>query len=192
LWATVATSPFLFKLPADNERRSPVWLRVGLFLLIYGVLQWAYQSLRVSRWDPWFIHTLTVRPAASLIGWFAPADGVLAMGPRLVWPGGRLTLLAGCDGFEVACLFVAAMLVAEVSWRRGLMALMLGCLAIWALNQFRIAALYGAFRYRQDWFDAIHTAWGPLLLIAAVASIYAWALDWRPWSTQFGAACAAG
>jgi exosortase/archaeosortase family protein len=180
----VRTPLFPSKSQSVDERRSPLWLQVGLFLLIYGVLQWAYQSLRSSKWDPWFIHALTVRPAASLIHWASATDGVAAVGPRLTWPGGRLTLLAGCDGFEVMCLFVAAILVAEVSWRRGLVALVLGCLAIWVLNQLRIAALYVTFRYQRDWFDAIHTAWGPLLLIAAVAAIFAWALRWSPWTAR--------
>lgn len=170
--------------PAAPEARSPRWLRLILFVLAYLVLQWGYQSLRASAWDPWFIHELTVRPAAVLLGWLAPLDAVSAVGPRLVWPGGRLTLLAGCDGFEVASLFVAAMLVAEVSWRRGVVALVLGCLAVWALNQLRIAALYGAFRYRADWFDPLHTVWGPLVLIVAVAAIYAWAVRGMPWRVE--------
>lgn len=156
------------------------WLRVVLFLAIYGGLHAAYQALRESPLDPWFIHELTVRPASGFIGWLWPMDGVSAAGPRLVWPQGRLTLLAGCDGFEVMSLFVAAMLVAEVSWRRGLPFLLAGCIGIWALNQVRIAALYWAFRYERSWFDAIHTAWGPLLLILCVAALYAWAIEWTP------------
>jgi exosortase family protein XrtM len=154
---------------------SPAALRIALFLILYGGLHLAYQSLRASTWDAWFIHTLTVQPAAALIGLVFPHDAVAAMGPRLVWPEGRLTLLAGCDGFEVMSLFVAALLVAHASWRRGGLALVLGCLAVWALNQVRITVLYGSFRYKPEWFDAIHTTWGPLVLICAVALIYAWA-----------------
>jgi exosortase/archaeosortase family protein len=155
---------------------SPVVLRIALFLLIYGSLHWAYQSLRSSVFDPWFIHTLTVAPAAALLDGLWPADLVRAIGPRLAWPGGRLTLLAGCDGFEVMSLFAAAVLVADLSWRRGLVALGVGCVAVWALNQARIVALYWAFRYEREWFDAIHTLWGPLLLISAVTALYAWAV----------------
>jgi exosortase/archaeosortase family protein len=155
---------------------SPVALRIALFLLIYGSLHWAYQSLRSSVFDPWFIHTLTVAPAAALLDGLWPADLVRAIGPRLAWQGGRLTLLAGCDGFEVMSLFVAAVLVADLSWRRGLVALGAGCVAVWALNQARIVALYWAFRYEREWFDAIHTLWGPLLLISAVTAVYAWAV----------------
>jgi exosortase family protein XrtM len=160
--------------PSPPERAAPRWLRVGLFLLIYGLLHWAYQSLRDSRFDPWFVHTLTVQPASALIGLLFPSDAVNAVGPRLVWPEGRLTLLAGCDGFEVMSLFVAAVLVADTGWRRGVAALLGGCVAVWALNQLRIAALYWSFRYQRDWFDAIHTAWGPLALIVAVAALYWW------------------
>lgn len=163
------------------------WLRVSLFLGLYALLHWAYQSLRESPLDPWFIHTLTVQPAASLIGWIAPLDGVSAVGPRLVWPQGRLTLLAGCDGFEVMSLFIAAMLVADVTWRRGLVMLLAGCTTVWVLNQLRIAALYWAFRYERDWFDAIHTVWGPLLLILCVASFYGVALKWLPSTEHHGA-----
>jgi exosortase/archaeosortase family protein len=163
-----------------QERGSPLWLRIGLFLLLYGGLHGAYQALRDSRFDPWFIHELTVRPAAGLIAVLFPGDAVAAAGPRLVWPEGRLTLLAGCDGFEVMSLFIAAVLVADVGWRRGLIALVVGCAAVWALNQARIAALYWSFRYQREWFDAVHTAWGPLLLVVAVAALYAWAIGW--WS----------
>lgn len=163
---------------AASGSGSPVVLRIGLFLLIYGVLHWAYQSLRSSALDPWFIHTLTVSPAAALLDGLWPADLVRAVGPRLAWPGGRLTLLAGCDGFEVMSLFVAAVLVADLSWQRGLLALVAGCAAVWALNQARIVALYWAFRYERDWFDVIHTVWGPLLLISAVVTVYALAV-WK-------------
>lgn len=160
------------------EPASPIWLRIGVFLVLYGLLHWGYQSLRSSSLDPWFIHSLTVAPAAALIDWLVPADGVQAVGPRLVWPEGRLTLLAGCDGFEVMSLFVAALLACDVAPRRCLAALAAGCLTIWALNQARIAALYGAFRHEREAFDALHTLWGPLLLIAATALIFRWALGW--------------
>ena len=156
------------------QPRAPRWLQVLLFLLIYGLFQWGYQSLRASPWDDAFIHQLTVRPAAGLLDLISPAEGVRASGPKLTWPGGSLALRAGCDGFDVIGLFIAAVLVGDVGWRRGMAALVGGCLAIWALNQLRIVALYAAVRYDRSWFDSLHTGWGPLILIAAVAGIYVW------------------
>ena len=156
------------------ERQAPRWLQVVLFLLIYGFFQWGYQGLRNSSWDRWFIHELTVRPAAWLVSTISPAEAVRAMDYRLVWSGGGLALRAGCDGFELIGLFVAAVLVADVGWRRGVVALVSGCVAIWALNQLRIAALYAAVRYDRSWFDSLHTGWGPLMMVAVVAGMYAW------------------
>ena len=148
--------------------------RIGVFILACGALHWAYGSLRSGPLEPWFIHALTVQPSASAIAWLWPTDGVVAAGPRLTWPSGRLTLLAGCDGFEVMSLFVAATLAADVAWRRRAIALVAGCLAVWALNQTRIVALYWAFRYERAWFDPLHSVWGPLLMVAAVAAMFVW------------------
>ena len=160
--------------PPETSAKPPRWLQVTIFLLVYGFLQWAYQSLRASSFDDWFIHQLTVSPAARLVTWLSPAESVLASDYKLVWPGGSLALRAGCDGFEVIALFVAGVLAADVGWQRGLLALTGGCLAIWVLNQLRIAALYAAVRYDPTWFDPLHTGWGPLIMIAAVALIYFW------------------
>jgi exosortase/archaeosortase family protein len=158
---------------AADARSSPRWLRVGLFMLFYALLESAYLALRSSPMDDAFIHWLTVRPSAALVQWFRPLDGVQAAGPALEWLGGSLALRAGCDGFEVMTLFVAALLVADVPWRRGVAGLLAGCLLIWLLNQVRILALYSSFRFQRDWFDSIHTLWGPVLLTGCVLAVYA-------------------
>ena len=171
---TIASASLISR--ASDATRSSIWLRVVLFVVIYFFFHWAYQALRASSLDPLFIRLTTVSPASFLFGWLWPLDGVAAEGPSLVWRGGRLTLLAGCDGFDVMALFVAAMLASDVAWRRGVTALIFGCAGIWILNQLRVAALYWSFRYERAWFDPVHTIWGPLLLIVLVAAIYAWAL----------------
>lgn len=159
--------------------QSPTWLRVTLFAAIYSALQWAYIILRGSRFDPLVIHWLTVQPAALLIRWTFPTDGVVPAAHSLNWPGGRMSLLAGCDGFEVMTLFIAAMLVSNVSWRRGALGLLFGCIAIWLLNLLRILALYASVRYAPDWFDPVHTIWGPLVLVGLIAALYDLSV-WRP------------
>lgn len=159
-----------------NERRGARWWRIGLFVLLYAAAHAAYRALREPGVGHWLVDTATALPAAALIDLLFPADAVQAAGPRLVWPGGRLQLLAGCDGFEVMALYVPAVLVAPVGWRRGLVMLGGGLLLIWALNQARLLALYLAFRHWREGFDALHTLWGPLLLLGAVAGFFAWQL----------------
>lgn len=158
------------------EQRSARWWRIGLFVLLYTAAHAAYRALREHGGSHWLVDTATALPAAALIDLLFPADAVQAAGPRLVWPGGRLQLLAGCDGFEVMALYVPAVLVAPVGWRRGLVMLGGGLLLIWALNQARLLGLYLAFRHWREGFDALHMLWGPLLLLGAVAGFFAWQL----------------
>ncbi|RTL36852.1 MAG: hypothetical protein EKK53_22380 [Burkholderiales bacterium] len=160
--------------PGEGPAKAPRWLKVAIFLLLYAVYQWGYQGLRDSRFDDWFIHTLTVVPASSLIDLIFPAAAVQPVNDKLIWPDGSLTLRAGCDGFEVIGIFIAAVLSTDVGWRRGLLALLAGCLAIWMLNQIRIAVLFAVLQRDRGWFDLVHTVLGPLGLIAAVAAIYVW------------------
>jgi exosortase/archaeosortase family protein len=162
--------------PSARRRRVEAIAGVVLFVLIYGGLLWAYQGLRDSWAGAWLIDRWTVAPAARAIQLVLPADGVQAWGSRLVWPGGQLRLLAGCDGFEVLAVFTAAVLAAPLAVGRALTLLAAGCSAVWLLNQLRIVALYAAYRHRPDWFDALHTVWGPLLMIAVLAPAFAWAL----------------
>jgi exosortase/archaeosortase family protein len=158
--------------------RAAVVARIALFALLYLGSNAAYQTMRGSGLGRWLIDGLTVVPAATLIAMMFPTDGVIAYGPSLIWPGGRLQLLAGCDGFEVLALYGPAVLVAPVSWRRGLLMLASGSVLIWALNQLRLLALYGAFRHWHDAFDPLHTVWGPLAMVSLVFGHFAWNL-WR-------------
>lgn len=152
-----------------SRRTAAFALFAGLGLALTG-------ALRSDEVGVACIDLVTVAPAGWLIDGLFPADGVIAQGPRLVWPGGRMTIRAGCDGLEVLTLYVAAVLVAPVSWRRALGMLALGGLLVWLLNQCRLLALYLALRHWPAAFDAIHVVWAPLLLLAAVFAAFAWQL----------------
>jgi exosortase/archaeosortase family protein len=161
--------------------RAALFGPVAAFALLYGLLHLAYVGLRGSGAGLALIDRVTVAPVAGLLGWLAPGAGVSADGPRLAWAGGSLGLRNGCDGFEVFILFAAAALVAPFGVGRRLALLLCGCLALWALNQGRIVALYASFRHQREWFDGMHTVWGPLVLLASATAMYVWAL-WR-WQT---------
>lgn len=148
--------------------------RVALFAGLYLALQAAWRQLCAGEAGAWLIDRATVAPAAGLIGMLLPHDNVWANGPRLAWPEGRLQLEAGCDGFEVLALFVPAVLVAPIGWRRGVAMLFAGTLLIWGLNQVRLLALYLAFRRWPEIFDPLHAVWAPLILLGATFAFYAW------------------
>lgn len=152
------------------------WPAVVAFIAAYGMLQWLYAQMLGHATGLAWIDQVTVRPAAWALGLLLPADGVVAAGLRLVWSQGSLGLRAGCDGFEVITLFAAAAVIAPLQWSHRMLLLLLGCSVLWAFNQTRIWALYAAFRHQRDWFDAIHTLWGPLWLVLVGALLYALAL----------------
>jgi exosortase/archaeosortase family protein len=151
------------------------------FLLAFTALYAGHLALRDSDAGLAFINAVTVLPASWLLqtGW--PAEGVRAVGERLAWPGGSLGLSAGCDGFEVMTVFAAGVLVAPLSAARRALLLLLGIGLLWALNQARVLALVYAYRHERGWFDALHSLWAPLLLVAAAFALYRTALSvWRP------------
>ncbi len=165
--------------------RRPGVLAIACFLLVYALLQGLHLALRDSVWHALLIDTLTVLPAAALIDLFLSQDEVVAAGPRLRWPGGTLSLATGCDGLEVITLYVAALFAAPIDARRTAWGLLGGVLALWALNQVRVLLLYAAYRHDRDSFDALHTVWGPLLLIVPAGLIFCAVLS-TPWPAAAG------
>lgn len=158
--------------PPSGAWRRPGLLAIACFLFVYALLQGLHLALRDSAWHAVLIDTLTVAPAAALIDLFFAQDGVAADGPRLRWPQGSLSLSTGCDGLEVITLYIAALFAAPVDARRTVWALVGGVLMLWALNQLRVLMLYGAYRHARDSFDALHSFWGPLLLIVPAILVF--------------------
>lgn len=159
-----------------TETALPRLGRIALFATLFLALQAAWWQLGEGEAGDWLIGRATVAPSAALIGWLFPHDHVWAQGPRLAWPDGRMQLEAGCDGFEVLALFIPAVLVAPIGWRRGVAMLLAGTALIWCLNQARLLALYLAFRRWHEAFDPLHAVWAPLLVLGATFAFYAWCL----------------
>lgn len=159
-----------------NTRLAGGWRRTAAFALLVGIGLALTGALRADAAGAAWIDRFTVLPAAWLIDGLFPADGVSGLGPRLAWPGGRLMIRAGCDGLELLTLYLAAVLVAPVPWRRAIGMLAFGGLLVWLLNQVRLLALYLAFRHWPAGFDAVHVVWAPLLLLVAVFAAFAWQL----------------
>lgn len=169
-----AYDPLAAHRPGSAPAPWPFWSALGVFCAAYGVLLAAYLEIGMGPLRPLLIDTLTVKPAAWLIALLAPEHGVAASAHRLVWPGGALSVLNGCDGVDTMILLAAAMAIAPVPLRARAAGVVLGCAMIYALNQARLAGLYFAFRARSEWFDLLHAGIGPLAVIAATAAFYLW------------------
>ena len=156
-------------------RHSVSLLRfAGIFLVAFFLLQWTYQALADTALYRFYIEQLTVHPSAFVIQLIVPQDDVIGDGHRLIWPGGRLNILNGCDGAEAIELLLAAFIAVSGDWRMKLSGMAIGLSLIYVLNQARIVSLYFAIRHDKALFELIHGLIGPLVIIALATLFFAW------------------
>ncbi|MEP6992949.1 MAG: exosortase H [Acidobacteriota bacterium] len=82
----------------------------------------------------------------------------------------------GCNGIETALLFVSAVLAFPAPWRRRLMGLGLGFLAIELINLVRVVSLFWVGAHRPALFNASHTVvWQSIVVLCGVLLFLLWA-----------------
>ena len=82
----------------------------------------------------------------------------------------------GCNGVEAMLIFLAAVLAFPAPWRARLLGLVLGVVAIQAVNLVRVVALYLTGAYFPSWFDASHTViWQTVVILFSVLLWILWA-----------------
>lgn len=145
---------------------------LGIFLTIFVLLQWGWNASRGTWVERLVIDKATVAPAAKLVRALTPEIAAMASGPSIKAPGGGLNILNGCEGTEVMFLLIAAFFAARMPWRLRLLGLGIGLGWVFVLNQARILTLFYAFRTSHTWFDILHTAVLPALLVALTAGYF--------------------
>lgn len=150
------------------------WRSVG-FVVVFSVLQLAWQGLSGGRLEYFVIHTCTVTPAALLANLLTPGVRASASGYVLQAPGGGLNILNGCEGLEALFLVMAAFTVTSLEWRRRSAGMAVGMLVVFVVNQARILTLFYAFRASPPLFDTLHAAVTPVAFIVIICCyFYAW------------------
>ncbi|MEM1218722.1 MAG: archaeosortase/exosortase family protein [Bacteroidota bacterium] len=88
----------------------------------------------------------------------------------------------GCDGLEPLAILLSGILVFPIAFRYKIPGLLLGSLALMVLNFIRIAGLYLAGLYLQEWvFDLLHEQGG--FVIFTALSIFIW-MFWANWAMR--------
>ena len=147
------------------------------FLLLFGLLHYAYAACHDSPVEHFAIEVATVRPSVALIDWLAPDARAMASGHRILAPGGSLSILNGCEGTETMFLMIAAVVAFPACWRKKLAGGLLGSGLIYLLNQARIVALFVAARESRHWFDLLHGYVAPTLIIVLGCLYFLWWAD---------------
>ena len=108
--------------------------------------------------------------ALNLLGEGASVHGQTLSSPRFT-----VSIFNGCNGLEAILIFVSGVLAFPATWRRRLVGVLAGFVAIQAFNIVRIVALFYTGVFRPDWFSAAHVfVWQSLVIIFAVVLWLVW------------------
>ncbi|HEX9149009.1 MAG TPA: exosortase H [Thermoanaerobaculia bacterium] len=95
----------------------------------------------------------------------------------------------GCNGVETALLFGAAVLAFPASWKRRLLGLIAGFVAIQVLNLFRVISLFWIGLHRPALFSSSHTViWQSVVVLFGVLLFLVWASRERRLSAESSSA----
>jgi len=113
--------------------------------------------------------------AAISAGIILPFDSsVISYGKILQFgPGGfAVSIEAGCNGVEATIVLIAAVLAYPASWRARAAAILLGFLAVQAMNIVRIISLFYLGNWNLDIFTWVHLYLWPALIMLDVLIVF--------------------
>jgi len=89
--------------------------------------------------------------------------------------GGGIEIVAGCNGVEAVLILGCAILAFPAPWKHKAAGMLLGFLAIQALNLVRIVSLFYLHEWNQVWFDWFHLyLWQALIILDALVFWLIW------------------
>jgi len=157
---------------------SAMYVPAAIFAMVFFGLQWLYQFSRGTGFERLVIDEVTVKPASLILNSLWDVN-VAAQGHRLVSAQTTLNVLNGCEGVESLLLFWAAVVAFRCQFHCKLVAMLLGTVFIFLINQLRIISLFFAAGYDKALFSALHGFIAPILIIMLIGLFY---LGWVRWA----------
>lgn len=136
------------------------------FLLLLALLFGVELTPWAQRWFvvPWTDTLAAI--SAGIITQFDPA--VVAQGNVLqsTRNGFAVSIVAGCNGIEASIVLVAAILAFPATWKRKLVGLAIGIVAVQGLNIIRVISLFYLGQWSFDAFEWAHLyVWQALIML---------------------------
>jgi exosortase H (IPTLxxWG-CTERM-specific) len=149
------------------------------FFLGFLVLQALLFGTELTPWaQRWFVVPWTDTLAAisaDVVKVFDPdvlADGKVLQSAR---NGFAVSIEAGCNGVEASIVLVAAMLAFPASWRRKLVGLAAGIVAVQGLNVIRVISLFYLGQWNTVAFEFAHQyVWQALIMLDVLVVWLLW------------------
>lgn len=119
--------------------------------------------------------TVLAKACAAIIHFF---DGTTISQGKLIQNAAGTFIVSierGCNGVEAVIILISAILAFPAPWKHKLAGLVLGFLAIQALNLVRIVSLFFLGLWNQVWFEWFHLyLWQALIVLDALIVFLVW------------------
>ena len=146
-------------------------LKFGLYLLLF------FAATAPKPMNDAFVEPFTTGVAkvggfvAGLLG-----ENTTMVGTAIISPRFAVNVRTGCNGLETIYIFFAGVLAFPAPWKRKLLGLVFGFLAIQALNVVRIVSLFYIGVYFPKHFEDSHiVVWQAIVILFGVALFLLWA-----------------
>ena len=152
------------------------------FLILFFVICVALFGLEISRpGEKWIVEPFT-GVLATVSVWLITLfdDNVISYGKIIqsTTNAFAVSIERGCNGLEAVIILVSGVLAFPAKFKDKLAGLLVGFIAIQALNLVRIISLFYMGQYSKVWFDWFHLyLWQALIILDAV---FVW-LIWLRW-----------
>ena len=135
-----------------------------------------------------FIHKAVILPFTSFVAYISAtvasafdssvqADGIIM---RSMENGTAVQIMPGCNGVEAMIVLAAAIIAFDAPWKHKIIGLIVGFIAIQALNVVRIISLFYLLQWNKDWFEWAHLyIWQALIILDALIIFILW-IRWLP------------
>jgi exosortase family protein XrtM len=140
---------------------------VATFAAIFAAGQLATVTSRTYIAD-W----LVAAPARWTLPAFFPGDSFHVTANHIASARAQLNILPGCEGTELFLLLIAGVLAFPTGWRQRFWGLSIGLAFAFALNQLRVAILYGVVRDHARLFNLVHGYVAPTALVVCLGAFY--------------------
>jgi exosortase H (IPTLxxWG-CTERM-specific) len=158
---------------------------VLMFVLLFGLLMGAYYAATLT---PLFHQTLfptylrwNARVSGVFLNWLGQAT--IVTGSSIASGRFSIDVRRGCDAIEPSMLFLSAVLAFPGAFRRKFPGLLLGTLALLAINLVRIVTLVLTGVYYPGAFETMHAdVWQILFILLAIIfwTLWVWRSMRRP------------
>jgi exosortase H (IPTLxxWG-CTERM-specific) len=149
------------------------------FFVLFVLLQATLFGLELTPWvQHWFVEPWTIalaRISTWLVTLFDPNVQAAGRVIRSTTNGFAVSIEAGCNGVEATIVLLAAMLAYPAPWKRKVLGIIVGTIAVQGLNIVRVISLFYLGQWNRSWFEWAHLyVWQALIMLDVLIVWLVW------------------